>query len=392
MATASSLIEDHAWPTMTPADAAILVLAILLHDSAMHLNDDGFQALLLPSSSSPVLPLDEPWPKLWQDFLSEASRFDARKLTEIFGDGEPIHPPDLSPLKWTTRDRLLIGEFLRRHHPRIAHEFAVGGVPIAGSPPLKLASDTSHVADLAGVVARSHGSPIRAFLDQLNCLDGSRWDKRQFREAHAVFLMAILRIADYLQIHSERAPSQVMNIRRLHSPISQREWKTHEAVLDIRNTVDDREAVFVQADPKDVATFLKLKRLLQSIQAEVDASWAILGEVYGPVEPLRTLGLTIRRIRSNIDDEAEFAKKVPFIPCHAVFDSAGADLLKLLIAPLYGDRPEIGIRELLQNAVDARLELEDYLAHNPSTPTPELADQDSDVLISLEETSATEPT
>jgi hypothetical protein len=26
-------------------------------------------------------------------------------------------------------DRKLIGEFIRRHHPRLAHEFAVFGVP-----------------------------------------------------------------------------------------------------------------------------------------------------------------------------------------------------------------------------------------------------------------------
>jgi Histidine kinase-, DNA gyrase B-, and HSP90-like ATPase len=44
---------------------------------------------------------------------------------------------------------------------------------------------------------------------------------------------------------------------------------------------------------------------------------------------------------------------VPYVPVDASFSTAEADLLKLLVAPLYGDRPEIGVRELVQNAIDA---------------------------------------
>ena len=44
--TAEALIRDEAWEVLTPEDAAVLVLAILLHDCAMHLRIDGFIALL----------------------------------------------------------------------------------------------------------------------------------------------------------------------------------------------------------------------------------------------------------------------------------------------------------------------------------------------------------
>jgi molecular chaperone HtpG len=58
---------------------------------------------------------------MWAEFLSQAARFDGRKLTELFGNSEPIHRPSPDPAKWELRDRLLIGEFIRRHHARLAH-------------------------------------------------------------------------------------------------------------------------------------------------------------------------------------------------------------------------------------------------------------------------------
>jgi hypothetical protein len=138
MATAGSLIQDDAWSVLTPADAATLILAILTHDSAMHLTEDGFLSLIGSMPPVYLLPADGPWDALWSDFVSEASRFDARKLTSLFGSAEPIHPPPQSPSMWRTRDRLLIGEFVRRHHARLAHEIAVLGVPGPTGQPLKL--------------------------------------------------------------------------------------------------------------------------------------------------------------------------------------------------------------------------------------------------------------
>jgi hypothetical protein len=236
------------------------------------------------------------------------------------------------------------------------------------------------MAALAGLVARSHGLPIRSCLSHL-----AKYDVREYKGTHAVFLMALLRVADYLQVQAERAPEQVLRVRNLRSPVSQREWKTHEAVRDIRNTHEDPEAIFVDAAPRNVAIFLHLKRLLTGIQKELDASWAVLGEVYGRYPPLSELGLKLRRVRSNIDDEGEFAKTVPYLPCEAAFDTAGPEMLKLLVKPLYGGRPEIGIRELLQNAVDACRELKDYLDQTSEHPNLDLTKQSAEVEIWLED-------
>lgn len=377
--TASSLIRDEAWPFVTAADTAALVLAVLLHDTGMHLTEDGF-VFLLSGAHRAVPGWPEPgWPDLWRGFLAIASRFDARELNRLFGDSDPIKPPDGDPASWTLRDRQLIGEFVRRHHPRLAHETAIHGFPGPAVSHLKLKNVDPDLASLSGLISRSHGTPIRSALPYLK-----PYDVREYKGVHAPFIMALLRVADYLQVSSERAPKQVLSVRKLRSPFSQREWNAHHAVRDIRHTHEDPEAIFIDAAPADVSTFLRLRKLLLGLQEELDASWAVLGEVYGRYKGLADLGLTLRRVRSNIDDIPEFAKTVNYVPCHAAFDSAGPDLLRLLVKPLYGDRPDVGIRELIQNSVDACRELTDYLAQKPVAGKLDLTIQDADVVVRLE--------
>jgi molecular chaperone HtpG len=383
LATSSGIIRDEAWSAITSADIAVLTLAVLLHDCAMHLSEDGFVALVKPGTGRATIEVlgDASWTSLWVDFLGEASRFDARKLFALFGDTEPARNPGSDPKAWTTRDKLLIGEFLRRHHARLAHEVAIWGVPTSADKPLRLKETPEDIADIAGLVARSHGQPIRSCFPYLL----KRYDIREYKGIHSVFLMTVVRIADYLQVQSDRAPEQVLRVRQLRSPISRGEWKAHDSVRDIRSTHEDPEAIFVDAAPKEVRTYLKLKNLLEGIQDELDGSWAVLGEVYGRYDKLNQLGLGLRRIRSNLDDGQAFAASVPYVPCRAAFEAADADLLNLLIEPLYGHRPEIGIRELVQNAVDACRELRDHFDQRPNLPALDLPVQDADVVVTLEE-------
>ena len=55
LATASWLIADDAWSVLTARDAACLVLAVLLHDAAMHLTEDSFRALIAYSTPQPAI-------------------------------------------------------------------------------------------------------------------------------------------------------------------------------------------------------------------------------------------------------------------------------------------------------------------------------------------------
>lgn len=361
LASADSLISDSAWQYLTPEDAAVTVLSGLLHDSALHLTEDGFYALIngkyVPQASR-YAKADTPWIALWTEYLAEARRFDQRKLQALFGDSEPVHTIPAKKLDLTLKHRLLIGEFLRRHHARLAHEIAVTGIPNEGVP-IPITSGTNpELLDLAGYVARSHNLDIRS------AIDGLEQSKRRIHlNCRVPFVMVVLRISDYLQIHSARAPGDLMRLKNLVSPVSRGEWYKHKSVREINQAHEDPEAIFVECDPDTAHAFIGMRNLLRDIQMELDRSWAALGEIYGRYAPLDKLGITIRRVRSNIDDAEQYrlTRQPPYIPHEFKFRTASAELMDLLVAPLYGQRPEIGIRELVQNAVDACLERDDLI-------------------------------
>lgn len=361
--SAQGLISEGSWDAISPEDIAAIVLSVLLHDCALHLSEDGFYELInsdYPSISSRYIEQQESWSILWSNFLEEARRFDDNRLISLFGKKIVIRdiPNDKGDL--TLNHRLLIGEFLRRHHARLAHEIAFNGIPNGkkSSEKIKLATSINErFIDLVGFIAKSHNLSLRSAVDKLG-----KNSKQSDQGVHVPFVMSILRIADYIQIHSERAPTDLLNIKKLMSPISRGEWNKHHAIDQIHQNHDDPEAIFVDAEPTDAITYESLERLFSDIQKELDLSWSILGEVYGRYKNLN-LGLNIRRIRSSLDNKKDFIKekKIKYIPEVFRFRTAHTKLMELLIKPLYGNHPEIGIRELLQNSVDAikeRVDLE----------------------------------
>ena len=172
MRGAESLAVDSSWDLLTPSDAACLLLAVLLHDSAMHLSRDGFLHLVnrsrawQPKGRFLDKMRDRPWPELWETFIREATRWDARRLIAVFDRAVPVQPPVLtSAAVWDDNHYLLIGEFLRRHHARLAQEIALEGVPGPTDNRLRfIQMPDAWTADLAGFIARSHNMPLRDAL------------------------------------------------------------------------------------------------------------------------------------------------------------------------------------------------------------------------------------
>lgn len=373
LTTASSLISDEAHVLLSPEDIAVLVLAVLLHDYGMHLTQDGFRALVKKESTPIIQGLgDRSWSQLWLEFLGEASRFGEERLFGVFGDAEPVDTSALDLSNLSERDCLLCGEFVRRHHARLAHEIAIDRVPMSDNSGLEIIGMDTELKDLAGLIARSHGMSIRSTFPYLT----SKYSRVfEYRKVKAPFLMAVIRIADYIQVKSDRAIKSLLSIKELRSPISRQEWKNHFAVRDVTTRHEDPEAMYVHAAPTDVKTYLRLVSLFKDIQHELDESWATIGEVYGRLGELGELGINVRRIRSNLDDLSHFAGTVPYIPRKANFASSGPELLKLLVGPLYDYKYGVGIRELVQNAVDACKERFDLTG-----------DVNSEIVVEIDET------
>lgn len=384
--TCVDLATDASLEKMSTIDFAILTVSVMLHDVGMHLTKDGFETLIQKNSSwRPIEGFkDVTWHDLWVEFIAEAKRFDALKLQALFGPNfEPVTGFPNFEQAWNEFDYLLVGEFLRRHHPRLAHEIALYGMPSINGEAVQFCSSETRedkfIADIGGLVARSHGMDLRSTFDYLR----DNYDNIiEIRSSHPVFLMTLLRTSDYLQIQSSRAPTARTLTSKFRSPISNREWSVHQCVTDISN-VADPEAIDIIASPPDVTTFLRLRDWTTDLQKELDMSWAVLGEVYGlqTHSGLNSLGLCIRRILSNIDDLQRFSKTVNYVPEKIAFNAAGGDLLKLLVGPLYSNDISVGLRELVQNAVDAVKEHTQLVAENVTEVQTNLRVEDGDVMV-----------
>jgi hypothetical protein len=372
------LIGDAARQLFSAEDVAVLTFSILLHDLALHVSEAGFQSLLRAPN----------WADSWRDFLNTAKHWDDRKLVQVFGADEAGAPLALvkDPFdhysNLTESDRKLIGEFIRRHHPQLAYEFAMAGFPGTDGQVIPFGPFDQDLRELAGIVARSHGFPLR---DGIRQLEQKQFNKLEHGNVHPVFLMGILRVADFLDLGDNRAPLIAFAYKEFKSPLSMREWRTNQAFRAISWANPDPESIFIPAKPTDVYSYLELKQWLAAIQSELDMDWAVFGEVYAAHPKFSCLGLTIRRVRSNVtDDPAGFAKNASFVPMRVELGVAGPDVLKLFIEPLYGDYPEIGIRELMQNSVDAVRERWEFEKnHHLTDRTP--SEPQGDVVIWLDD-------
>lgn len=158
------------------------------------------------------------------------------------------------------------------------------------------------------------------------------------------------------------------------------------AIIDCHSYDDDPECLRVIIEPSalpDVSTLSIVEEKLTNVQQELDSCWAVLGEVYGRIPPLNKLTMKIRRVQSDIREPFKI-NQLPYVPFKASLESTRADLLKLLIEPLYGNNPGIGVRELVQNAVDAVREFNFIIKEMPDTTTIDRENLDSDVVVSFE--------
>jgi len=352
------IISDDSFKSMSAKDVAILVLSIILHDIGMHIEFSTFKSLIDGKYDQyRISALDgSTWKTIWTEYLTEAKRFSSKQKINIFGkDDVSFVEPDLSSKdNLNGYDKKLIGEFIRRHHARFAQEVVFGGIYGTGLDIINpfCAEELLDIhRQMIGVLARSHGTNIRDTFDYLKEIGSEAW--RNPDDVNLIFLMVVLRIADYIQIDRSRTSPYSLKIKSFSSPVSIKEHKSHLAIQSISFNSVDTEKIFIICNPNCSEMLVKLQGLFIDIQKELDIAWAVLGEVYGFI-PNNKPRIKYRRISSNLDD-ISYLEKLPFVPKQNSF-VVNNELSKLLVGPLYGNDPIYGVRELLQNAVDACIE------------------------------------
>ena len=355
------LIPEQLWieNSITPKLISSCILSGALHDFAMHLTGSTFGWLIsknrvgqlqsnhLGTGESDAKPLHEHW----DEYLFELKQLPPMRLDAITGNSR-YNPENLLNREaiWSLEDRFAIGEFVRRHHARIAHEIAIFGLEaddVVVLPGLdSLLRESGLSARLIGFIAHSHN------LDLWECAQLLRnGPDRSYQPngINAVFAMALLRIADYLEIDASRAPAVLMDFKAISSRVSRLEWSKHRVVESV--SINKAEKVLQIDVSPDIEwnIFHDLKVLVESIQQELTGVTSVLSIVGVSDESSR--GLSVNHLRSNILS-VDFQASLPYVPKKSEI-SASSELVWLLSEQLYGAHTQIGVREAVQNAVDA---------------------------------------
>ena len=309
-----------------------------------------------PSYNEPVFGYEESeepnWLDLWSEFEKEFCNYTHEEIVNIIGDkvilSEEIKDyfPLITEVDLRQSQLKVAGEFVRRHHARLAHVLAVNGFPKLTEESIFDRNFDLH-NNLAGLVARSHHESLRGMYDRLE-----NNQRMSYGNCHLIFLMAVIRIADLMQITSDRTPLITFKSKVFWSSFSENEWKKHLSLLRIKDVTQDPACLAFEIEPNldSVQRLYSIRSLLRYFQHELDLVWASLGEAYGETK-LSNLKIKFRRVSSELDSPA-FLNKLTFEDQPASF-KVDLSLIQKLITPLYGNLPEVGIRELIQNGLDA---------------------------------------
>jgi len=94
------------------------------------------------------------------------------------------------------------------------------------------------------------------------------------------YLMAVLRMADYLHIGRERASKLAEFTDEMHSPESSRQYHLNQAINRDPFFDAEHKKVIVEANPNCSKTYEDVEDQLRKIQSELDSCWAIIVEKY----------------------------------------------------------------------------------------------------------------
>lgn len=342
------LIPEETLKNLTEQDIEVLISAVLIHDLGMHISYTGFINLIDSEKYNlDSVYKDKKWSDLWEEYLEDAHRWSNDRIRDIFGTNIEIDDIPKDELHASQAHRLLIGEFIRRYHHKLAYDIAVVGFPGAKNVIQCVCSDEKY-RKMIGHIARSHAEDLWKLVDIILEKEYTKTNTVVLN-AKPAYLMAILRIADYLDMDKNRAKSIVRETKMISMDISNKEWDRHALIENVQfDSHQDKETVYIEVnDPSNSEKFLYAKEFIDGLQKELDTTWAVLGWVYSRYND--KMKLSIRRVDSNLFD---MENKLPFLTVPVKF-KINHNILFSLVQPLYGSNPSYGIRELLQNASDA---------------------------------------
>lgn len=358
---------------LSAEDICVLVLSVFFHDISMHI---GYEQFITMISAEPG-ETGVPWKHLWDEYFKEVRHYNEDQMREVFGRKlTVIEEIPHSKLKLNYEHKLLVGEFLRRYHHQLSYDIVLNGVSDTNGTYFNVFHEISERSErfkmlqqLTALAVRSHCESLWSSVSELEVKYGRR-SIDLIHNVHIVYIMTVLRMADYFDISDRRAPKEVGEMKNFVSSVSKKEWAINQCVQDIRFDLnDDPEAIYIRfSTPASSEVYLGIQLMLKNMQIELDICWGVLGYLYS--NPKEKLLLSYRRILTNFYEQ-EMASQVNFVP-EEIKLRANRKLLHLLIGPLYNYNCSFAVREMIQNSVDACVEKQFLCDKNDEDYVPEI--------------------
>ncbi len=351
---------------LSSEDVATTILGAIFHDAGMFINPVVFVRLLNDSNFYVFDRTKEAELSFGESFLNyidEVRNWFAGRKSQVFGElyNEDIiiSLRDWNSIKDYGSDflRLFIGEFIRRFHHEISLRLIQTGFDNNGEEffGLKEGHVARKLVELIGTVAYSHGVSLKNAEKKIE--DSSPADKQTPRGVHIYYAMSLVRLADYLDAGVERASMFYLNNNVKYSAYSKDEFVWNQCVTSIELSSERKDELAIDISYEEIPNptiYNKLLCWVEDLNSELDTCWAVLGRKHYA----ESLGFTVRNIASNILDLNQYinSKACKFYP-KPLSISFNNELLYTLAKRLYDNDLYCGIRELLQNSVDACREL-----------------------------------
>jgi len=171
------------------------------------------------------------------------------------------------------------------------------------------------------------------------------------------FIGVVLRLADILDFDAKRTPKVLFSHLFIRNPISLREWQKHRSIAawDI-----SASAIRFQARCEHPAIELTIRQFCDIIDMELAAGNAILNNLKDSVRSAfpdhYKISLPIKVDRSKISPVKKVGSHKPIYNYQETrFTLNKSQVIDLLMGTKLYARPEVALRELLQNSIDACL-------------------------------------
>lgn len=165
----------------------------------------------------------------------------------------------------------------------------------------------------------------------------------------------ILRLADILDFDPKRTPNVLFSNLDISNPVSLVEWQKHRSVEAWHIS---ESAIKLRARCKEPSIEYAIRNYCDSVDRELSDCGNVLtslNESLALQERKLKIKLPFRMDRSEIEAEKDIYGKPLYIYRNTAFTLSKTQIVDLLMGTkLYG-RPEVALRELVQNSIDACL-------------------------------------